>query len=222
MSTEILRGQGRVNDLGELVLPLNDEIGRAVFFKEFFKSSAGQKIRPLLTKVAEKRVAEVAALSFGEEAELTIPQLMKVVEDLLAVKDPDIIPPTPEPAPEVERPRDGQGRFLSEYEIWANDQRRSMTEIRQRAQQDPEGFGRWYSEQRSVEGQTQGYTVLNAPTRSATEADRQVLGEFARAYNATPAALLKPLNGLITVADKRYTKDQFDSLVSRAVLSGLL
>jgi hypothetical protein len=223
MSIEILEGQGRVNDLGQLVLPLTDQKGRAVFFEEFFKTDIGKKLLPLLTEVVEQRIGEVAARWYGQDVELTIPQLTKVVESLLAVKDPSIIPATPEPAPVVERPRRADGTFASEFETFANEPHRSMAEIRARAGKDP-AFREWF-QKTSIEQTFQdgGLRVLGTPSRQPTKSDETLLGEFARLYRFTPSAKLKPLSGVITIdSDHRYTVTEFNQLVNRAASAGLL
>lgn len=224
MSVEILEGQGRVNDLGQLVLPLDDENGRRIFFREFFKTEAGQKLRPYLTVAAERRIGEVAATWYGNDVELTIAQVEKAVESLLAVRDPAIFPPQSEPAPTPERPRRADGTFIGEYEQWAADPTRSMAEIRRRAQSDPEGFGAWFVSQRAVEGISEGeFHIVGGPSRPPTDADENLLGAFVRAYTTTPTTQLRPIGGFVITNDgKKYSKAAFDQLVERAANAGLI
>src|ERR1700694_3408747 len=136
MATDFLNA--KVNDIGELILPLDDIKGRAVFFREFFKTPVGQRFAPFMSESSKQRIEQVIEKWFGSK-EITIPMLSRVVQSLLDVKDPGVVPPKPGPsAPVVDnRPRDAQGRFLNEYEVWAGDANRSMKEIRARADREP-------------------------------------------------------------------------------------
>ena len=224
MSTELLGV--KVNDLGQIVLPTEpaDREGRRVFFQEFLKTAVGQRFAPYNNATALARVGEIVERWFPDERELTIPQLERVVENLLAVRDPSVIPPAPEPAAVVDhRPRNAQGQFLSEYESWASDPRRSMKDIRLRAQQDRDGFGAWFHKATVAQTlQDGGLRVVGAPTRQASTEDHAALDAFVREYRITPASRLKPLNGFITLGDRRYTPREFERWIEQASAAGLL
>jgi hypothetical protein len=120
--------------------------------------------------------------------------LSRVVQSLLDVKDPGVVPPKPGPSALVvdNRPRDAQGRFPSEYEVWAGDANRSMKEIRARADREPAFRERFQATAVAQALQDGGLRIAGAPTRTATAADHQLLGEFVRLFKTTPSSQFKP------------------------------
>src|SRR5580704_921522 len=121
----------RVNDLGQPILPADDPAARKQFFKLFLDTPTGRKFAPYATAQAITRIEEVIKRTLGDNQEITVEQLGSIVERLLAVRDPAVIPPEPEPVVVIidDRPRDAQGRFLSEFEVWSSEPSRSMIEI---------------------------------------------------------------------------------------------
>jgi len=105
-----------VNDSGIPILPKENPESRKAFFKLFFETETGKKLAPYLTKDGEDRIGEILDKWFPNDSEITINKLERVVENLLAVRDPALIPAEPEPAAVVDRPRNAQGQFLSEFE----------------------------------------------------------------------------------------------------------
>jgi hypothetical protein len=213
-----------LNDVGVPILA-GDPASRKAFFRLFFDTEIRKKFVPYVTPQAQGRLEQVLAKRFGDDPEITIAQLSNVVEQLLAIRDPSVVPPELEPAETVvdDRARDSQGQFLSEFDVWANDPHRSMKEIRTRADREPD-FGAWFRAMAvSQTFQDGGLRIAGAPTRTATEADFQVLGEFVKLYQSVPSDQLKPRGGRITLdAGHSYTAQQFEELVSRASEVGLL
>jgi hypothetical protein len=223
MPTEFLKL--KVNDLGQVILPANDPEGRREFFKEFFHTQVGKRLASFgVNEETEHRISEIVAKRFGDR-EVTLDQLGAVVEQLILVHDPSIVPPEdPEPvAVADDRPRDAQGRFLSEFEIWASDANRSMREIRTRAEREPD-FREWFHTATVAQTiQDGGLRVLGEPRRAPTDADRRLLAEFVRIYRITPSAQLKPLSGVVTLDQThRYSVQEFQQLIERASSEGLL
>jgi hypothetical protein len=221
MSTELLGIV--VNDSGMPILPVGNPAGKKAFFRMFFDTEIGQKLLPHMSAQVEARLAEVIGKRFGDATELTLDQFSGVVEQLLRVRDTSIFP-IEEPAPVAEeRPRDANGRFISEFEIWASDPNRSMKEIRDRASRDAE-FREWF--QTVSVGQTYqdgGLRIAGTPTRPATDYDREKLGEFARLWKLTPAAKLKPLDGIVTLdSEHRYSVGELNKFIHQAASVGLI
>jgi hypothetical protein len=227
MPTEFLKL--KVNDFGQVILPASDPEGRKAFFVEFFQTPIGKRFASFeVTYETENRISEIMEKRFGDH-EVTLDQFCAMVEQLIAVRDPAVVPPEePEPvAVAADRPRDGQGRFLSEFEIWASDPSRSMKAIRSRAQEDPDGFGAWFRYQTVAQTLQPGSLVIaGAPTRPATQADISVgslLNDFLKAYHAASADRLKPRGGRITLdATHSYLPADFERLLSQASQAGLL
>lgn len=223
MATEILGL--KVNEVGEVILPTDNPEGRKAFFAEFFKTPIGKRLALFgVTSETEARVSDILGKRFGDR-EVTLNQFGALVEQLIAVRDPAVVPPEePESASVVDnRPRDPQGRFLSEFEIWASDPSRSMKEVRARADREP-AFRDWFHSATVAQTiQDNGLRIAGAPKRAATDADRHLLGEFARLYRLTPSAKLKPLSGVITLDEThRYSVQEFQRLIDQASSVGLL
>lgn len=214
----------KVDDLGRIILPIDNPKAREAFFKEFFQTPTGKKLASFgVTPETENRVSEILEKRFGDR-EVTLDQFSAVVEQLISVRDPAVVPPEePEPGTVVDRPRDQQGRFLSEFETWATDPHRGMKEIRDRAEREP-AFREWFHSATVAQTlQDGGLRVAGTPKRAATDADRQLLGEFVRLYQITPSARLKPMSGVITLdQDHRYSIAEFQKLIEQASAVGLL
>jgi hypothetical protein len=223
MATEILGL--KVNDVGEIILPTNDQEGRKAFFKEFFQTPIGKQLASIgVTAQTEDRVSEVIEKRFGPDVEITLEQFSRVIEQLLAVKDPAIVPPPPVPSPVVEetRARHADGRFKSEFETWATDPHRSMKEIRARAEREP-AFREWFQSATIAQTfQDGGLRIAGLASRTPTTADMQVLGEFVRLYQITPSSQLKPVAGFVKLGDRHYTPQEFQNLISQAATAGLI
>ena len=213
-----------VNDSGIPILPKENPESRKAFFKLFFETETGKKLAPYLTKDGEERIGEILDKWFPNDSEITINKLERVVENLLAIRDPALIPAEPEPAAinKDTRPRRADGTFISEFEVWASEPSRSMKEIRARADREPE-FREWFH--RVSVGQTLqdgGLRIAGTATRTPTPTDHQLLGEFVRLFRTTPSSRMKPLAGIITLGDTRYTVQEFNGLIDRASAAGLL
>ncbi len=214
----------KVDDLGRIILPIDNPKAREAFFKEFFQTPTGKKLASFgVTPETENRVSEILEKRFGDR-EVTLDELSAVVEQLISVRDPAVVPPEPEPViVETNRPRDPQGRFLSEFETWATDPQRSMKEIRARAESQPDFRAWFHSATVSQTLQDGGLRVAGTPKRAATDADRNLLGEFVRLYQITPSARLKPMGGVITLDQAhRYSIAEFQKLIEQASAVGLL
>jgi hypothetical protein len=222
MSTELLGVV--VNDVGVPILPADNLEGKKAFFRLFFDTETGKKLLPHMSTQVEARLAEIIEKRFDDATELTLDQFSGVVEQLLRVRDRAIFP-VDEPTEVVQdqRPRDAQGRFLSEFEVWAGDPNRSMNEIRSRAAREPE-FREWFQGVSVAQTVQEGsMKIAGLPTRQPTDADRQTLGEFARLWKLTPATRLKPVDGVVTLnAEHRYSVDEFNKLVNRSAAAGLI
>jgi hypothetical protein len=212
-----------VNDIGVPILPVNNLEGKRAFFLLFFDTETGKNLLPYMSPAVEQRIGEVIAKRFDDNAEITLDEFSGIVEQLLRVRDTSIFP-IEEPAPVAEeRPRDANGRFISEFEIWASDPNRSMKEIRDRASRDAE-FREWFQGVSVAQTIQEGsMKIAGLPTRQPTYSDRQTLGEFSRLWKSTPASRLKPLDGVVTMnAEHRYSVTEFNNLVTRCSNAGLI
>src|SRR5260370_32154744 len=90
---------------------------------------------------------------------ITLATLGSITHLLIITHDPSVNPvePEAEDTPVEDRPRDAQGHFLSEYEVWSTAPERSMAEVRSRAKSDLEGFGQWYAWQMAHQGISGAY-----------------------------------------------------------------
>jgi hypothetical protein len=231
-------GQGDVMNIEtELIGAKVDEVGRIIFspepaarktfFEAVYATPIGKEFLGYRTPESMARLAEILQQRFLDRGrDILVDDAVAAIRDLLMTRDPSVIPLVPEPAAVVEdtRRRHADGTFKSEHEIWASDPRRSMKEIRDRAQQDPQGFGAWYAEQRNTQTIQQGTLhIAGSPSRTANDADRRLLGDFVTLYRSVPTNQLKPRGGRIILdATHSYTPQQFEELVSEASRAGLL
>lgn len=216
-----------VNDHGQPILPpTSNAEGRAAFFREFFNTAVGKRLAQTgVTADAERRIAEVGQKWYGRDPEITLDRLSAVVTALLDARDPALVPLTVEaPAPAADdRPRDAQGRFLSEFEVYARTA--SVADMRKRAAIDA-AFGTWFRQQYVDQTVTEGaYKIAGAaPERSATQADRLQLEAFVRSYAATSMdKIRRPIAGYVTLSDgTRYTTAEIRAKVEEAAKVGLI
>jgi hypothetical protein len=220
MPTEFLKL--KVNDFGQVILPASDPEGRKAFFVEFFQTPIGKRLASFgVTEETENRISEILEKRFGDH-EVTLEQLSAVIEQLIAIRDPAIVPAEPEPAAVVDnRPRHADGTFKHSFQIFT--ETHSSRECSALAETNRD-YAEWRREQmRRQTAQEGAFKIVGAPTRVATDADRQVLGEFVKLYNAVPAQQLKPRGGFIVLDDAhRYNVQQFEHLIEQASAVGLL
>src|SRR5579872_4755647 len=88
MATELLGTV--VNDVGNPILPENNPAGEKTFYKLFFQTETGKKLRPLLTDAVNDRVLEITTAKQAQGREITLDYFSQIIEDLLAVKDPSL------------------------------------------------------------------------------------------------------------------------------------
>jgi hypothetical protein len=197
-----------------------------MFFEAVYATPIGKEFLGYRTPESMARLAEILQQRFLDRGrDILVDDAVAAIRDLLMTRDPSVIPLLPEsPVVEDTRQRHADGTFKSEHEIWASDPQRSMTQIRLRAQQDPQGFGAWFVEQRVAQTiQPGSLTIAGSPSRTANDADRRQLGDFVTLYRSVPTNQLRPRGGRITLdATHSYTPQQFEELVSEASRAGLL
>src|SRR5579872_5815038 len=79
-----------VNEAGTPILPENNPAGEKTFYKLFFQTETGKKLRPLLTDAVNDRVLEITTAKQAQGREITLDYFSQIIEDLLAVKDPSL------------------------------------------------------------------------------------------------------------------------------------
>jgi hypothetical protein len=122
-----------------------------------------------------------------------------------------------EPEPVDDRPRDTDGRLLSENEIFYKT--KTAREIRERIKAEPaSAFAKFAKAEMIGEFQQSGDGVQSPSAATAHLA----LQKFAQQYIRTPSAQLRPIAGCVTVDGTRFTIDKFNQLVEEATAAKLI
>lgn len=129
-----------------------------------------------------------------------------------------------EEAPVDTRPRDKNGKLLTEAQIawgemtrWANEH--SSDECRKRATKDP-AF-KQFMQTRLRQEMDRGAEGVVVAKQSAATASADLVN-FATAYNKAPAQSLRPINGTVTLDGKMYPFAEFNALVEQASKARLI
>lgn len=137
------------------------------------------------------------------------------------IKPRKAAPAPVEETPVDTRPRDKNGKLLSEAQIawgemgrWANEH--SMDECRARARNDA-SFAQFMQTRFRQESQHPQATPAKAAAAAGPE-----LTAFAEAYNKAPSACLRPINGVVTLNGQKYLFATFNALVDAASAAHLI
>jgi hypothetical protein len=204
-----------------------EAIYRNQVYPTFYETEAGKAFRAdyvcddkFLLRLEQERIRR-----FGEEGQIgSAPwpyalfsyRLEEIVNDLLRVRDGSLTlanPPEPE-APEEERPRDARGQFISNIQAEVESDIASGTvstvEIKQKRAQSQEYNSAFVKA-----------TAMQEPRHKSGSIPAEVI-EFANDYNAAPASQLRFVNGVITIAGKRYNRESYDNLMNKASEASLV
>jgi hypothetical protein len=132
----------------------------------------------------------------------------------------------PKPEPDT-RPRDAQGRFLTEAQVREREyveysNTHSSRDCQERARADA-GYNRWRAGQHVAEMNDDAVeTVIPAglPTKSVKSYPELV--EFARRYNEASRESIRPRSGMVHLAGEQIDYRTFLELVDHAANAGLL
>jgi hypothetical protein len=217
----------KVDDFGNPVLRIHEPDGEARrgFYRLFFETSTGEALSPYVTKESEDRLGrrfkEVILKWYGPTTEeVTLDQFIAVVASLLAVRDPQIVPPEPvvEDEPEDTTPRDKNGQPLSASQLaWREHaefaSRNSVAACRARAQTDP-SFRKFMasSYQREMnEKPVDAGIILGQPRQPQKPAVPAALIAFAETYHKTPISEVRRLMSTSNLNHRQYAKNVDDA-----------
>lgn len=132
-----------------------------------------------------------------------------------------------EESPADTRPRDRNGKVLSSSQLafsemsrWANEH--SSNECRTRAKNDEQFAKFMRTRLRQEMNDVPVETAVSAGYDGKPAAASAEIQQFAEAYNAAPVSSLRAINGVVTLAGRKYLKAEFDALVAKGSQARLI
>ena len=220
MSTELLGA--KVDSVGRLIYS-GEPGARKIFFEAVYETTTGKEFLRYRNPASIARLAEILQNKFLDKGrDILVDDAVAVIRDLLAVRDPAVIPPSPEPTAEVvdDRPRNPDGKFKSDFQVWSEEHSASDCASRTKVDKD---YAAWRRQQYQVQGIQDGLPLAGLPERNAMQDERESLADFIAAYNASSSQNLRPKGGFVTLdPTHRYTAEEFTRLVTRSAKLGLI
>lgn len=215
---------------GELTSGTTEEkvagILKATYAYFFNHTEVGRRISEdyVFDENLEARIASEFARRFGVKGQIgknwpgviLSGRLEEVCGDLLAIQDPALtLKHQLIVTASVERARDARGRFIDSVGQEVIDDINgdtSTNEIKEKLRTSPEYRKAWDKAHEWVDP--------NPSKKIGSISDE--LRAFSFAYNSATSASLKMISGLITVDGRQYNREQFDTMMEKAVAAKLI
>jgi hypothetical protein len=228
----------RKNEQGDFTWEIRDDDDTKDLFGEILQTPIGKRFKQdFFSPEKDAEYTElwrntIEKISKSKTTTLTIAlHALRLLMDSgsFAPKNPTEYTPLAEPVPEVEVPKDKNGKPLTDAQLkWRAfgeyERTHSVADCRARAQRESD-FGTYY--RKKIEGQwadvqsSGGAVLLNDRSTNARKSG-PALQEFARLYIKEPIANLQPKGGFVTLGGEQIDAATFRELQIAAASKGLI